>query len=92
MSDAGASQPASQRATERAAQPAQHSEPGPQANEEPGYAEAMAEVEAILAELEAADVDVDHLVDRLARASALLDRCRARIDAARADVERLNLD
>lgn len=68
------------------------SQPHPAADPLPGYAESIAEVEAILAELEGADVDVDHLVDRLARASALLDRCRARIDAARADVERLNLE
>lgn len=68
----------------------EHPLPQPQ-DPQPGYAEAMAEVESILAELEGADVDVDHLVDRLARASALLDQCRNRIDAARAEVERLNL-
>jgi len=56
-----------------------------------GYAEAIEEVETILAELESADVDVDHLVERLARASALIELCRARIDAARVDVERINL-
>jgi exodeoxyribonuclease VII small subunit len=56
-----------------------------------GYAAAIDEVELILAELERADVDVDHLVERLARAAALIELCRARIDAARADVERLDI-
>jgi exodeoxyribonuclease VII small subunit len=56
-----------------------------------GYAAAIDEVELILAELERADVDVDHLVERLARAAALIELCRARIDGARADVERLDI-
>ncbi len=61
------------------------------ADEQPGYAEALAELEAILAELERADVDVDHLVDRIARAAALVELCKSRIDAARVDVERIQL-
>ncbi len=35
----------------------------------PGYADALAELDAILRELEGSDVDVDHLADRVARAS-----------------------
>ena len=56
-----------------------------------GYAEAMDELETILAELESSDVDVDRLAERVARAAALIELCRARIDIARADVERIKL-
>jgi exodeoxyribonuclease VII small subunit len=56
---------------------------------EPGYAEAMAELEDILVELERDDVDVDHLAERVARAAALIELCRGRIDAARIDVDRI---
>jgi exodeoxyribonuclease VII small subunit len=54
-----------------------------------GYAHAMEELEAILAELEADDVDVDHLAERVARAAALIELCRSRIEAARVDVTRI---
>lgn len=54
-----------------------------------GYAEAMEELEAILAELEADDVDVDHLAGRVARAAALIELCRGRIESARIDVTRI---
>jgi len=56
---------------------------------EPSYAEAMAELEAILAELERDDVDIDHLTERVARAAALIGLCRTRIESARLDVTRL---
>ena len=56
---------------------------------EPSYAEAMAELEAILAELERDDVDIDHLTERVARAAALIELCRTRIESARLDVTRL---
>ena len=56
---------------------------------EPSYAEAMAELEAILAELERDDVDIDHLTERVARAAALIELCRGRIENARLDVTRL---
>ena len=55
----------------------------------PGYTEAMLELEAILAELERDDVDVDHLAERVARAAELIELCRSRIDAARIDVDRI---
>ena len=59
--------------------------------QELGYAEALTELEAILAELDRADVDVDHLAERIARAAFLIELCKARIDAARVDVERIQL-
>jgi exodeoxyribonuclease VII small subunit len=54
-----------------------------------GYADAMRELEGILAELEADDVDVDHLAERVARAAALIELCRGRIESARIDVTRI---
>lgn len=56
---------------------------------EPSYADMLAELEAILAELEGDDVDVDVLASRVARAAALVEACRARIDQARMEVERV---
>jgi exodeoxyribonuclease VII small subunit len=57
--------------------------------EQLGYADAMGELEVILAELEADDVDVDHLAERVARAAVLIELCRGRIEAARIDVTRI---
>lgn len=56
-------------------------------NEEIGYADALAELEKILAELERADVDVDVLATRVQRASELIKLCRDRIGNARTRIE-----
>jgi exodeoxyribonuclease VII small subunit len=64
-------------------------QPGP---EPTGYAEAMAELEAILAEIEDDAVDVDVLTRKVARAAQLVRWCRGRIDGARVDVERIVAD
>ena len=53
------------------------------------YADAMEELEAILADLERDDVDIDHLTDRVARAAVLIEFCRSRIESARVDVTRI---
>ena len=54
-----------------------------------GYAQAMAELEAILAEIEDDAVDVDVLTRKVARAAHLMRWCRSRLDRARVDVERI---
>ena len=59
---------------------------------EPGYGEAMEELEAILAELEVVALDVDVLAARVQRASELLKTCRARIVRAQQDVDRIVAD
>jgi exodeoxyribonuclease VII small subunit len=56
-------------------------------NHEPGYAEAMVELEAILLELEDDQLDVDRLADRVQRAAELVRVCRDRVAAARLAVE-----
>ena len=55
----------------------------------PSYAGMLEELERILAELERDDVDVDVLATRVARAAELVEACRARIDRARMEVERV---
>ena len=59
-----------------------------------GYADAMAELEQILRDLEGDDLDVDMLAFRVERAALLIGLCRERIGAARVQVERVvaNLD
>ena len=59
---------------------------------EPGYGEAMAELDAILAELEGDELDVDVLAARVQRASELLKVCQARIVRAQQDVDRIVAD
>jgi exodeoxyribonuclease VII small subunit len=59
---------------------------------EPGYSEAMVELEAILDELEGDQLDVDLLAARVQRASELLKVCRTRIARAQQDVDRIVAD
>ena len=61
-------------------------------DEAPGYAEAMAELEDILAELEGDDLDVDVLAERVRRASELIKSCRSRIARAQSDVDKIVSD
>jgi exodeoxyribonuclease VII small subunit len=58
----------------------------------PSYADAVAELEAILVGLEADDLDVDALSARVARAAELIRVCRDRIAATRLEVERVVTD
>jgi exodeoxyribonuclease VII small subunit len=57
-----------------------------------GYAEALAELDVILRELEGSDVDVDRLADRVARAADLIAVCRRRIEGARLRIEQVVAD
>ena len=57
-----------------------------------GYAEALAELEAILAGLEREAVDVDHLAERVQRAAALIRLCRSRLASARIEIETVLTD
>ena len=57
-----------------------------------GYAEALAELDTILAELERTDVDVDVLAERVKRAVELIGFCRARIGNARMQIEQVVAD
>lgn len=57
-----------------------------------GYAEALDEIEEILASLEEADVDVDVLATRVQRAAQLIAFCRERIGNARLQIEKAVTD
>ncbi len=57
-----------------------------------GYADALRELDAILAELESSDVDVDRLADRVSRAADLIALCRDRIGAARLRIDTVIAD
>jgi exodeoxyribonuclease VII small subunit len=58
----------------------------------PGYADALAELDLILRELESSDVDVDRLAERVARAALLIEVCRERIDRARLRIDEVIAD
>ena len=55
----------------------------------PGFAAAMAELEAILSRIEAEEIDVDALAAELRRATQLLEVCRAKIRRAEAEVTQI---
>ena len=57
-----------------------------------GYAEALAELEGLLAALEGDDVDIDRLSADVRRAAELITMCRERLTSARAEVERIVAD
>lgn len=54
-----------------------------------GYAEALAELETILGQLERSDVDVDVLAAQVQRAAELIAFCRDRIGNARLQIEQV---
>ena len=54
-----------------------------------GYADALAELESILAEIEDDAVDVDVLAAKVKRAAELLRLCRDRITAAKVEVTQI---
>jgi exodeoxyribonuclease VII small subunit len=56
---------------------------------EPGFTEAIRELEAILARIESEEVDVDRLAAELARAAELLDLCRGKIRKAEIEVAQI---
>ncbi len=60
--------------------------------DEPGYAEALAELESILDQLDDDRLDVDALAERVERAAHLVALCRARISTARLAVEEVVTD
>jgi exodeoxyribonuclease VII small subunit len=60
--------------------------------ETPGYTNALSELDVILRELEGSDVDVDHLAERVTRASELITLCRDKITNAQLAIEQVTAD
>ncbi|MGI9646375.1 MAG: exodeoxyribonuclease VII small subunit [Ilumatobacteraceae bacterium] len=60
--------------------------------EQPGYVDALAELDEILRELEVSDVDVDRLAERVARAGELIALCRDKISSAQLRIEQVTAD
>ena len=56
------------------------------------YAAALRELEEILLGLERDNVDVDHLAERVKRASQLIRLCRERISTAQLQIEQVVTD
>ena len=53
------------------------------------YEEAIADLDAILEELEAEESDLDSLAERVKRASELVKHCREKIQAAEVEVSKV---
>lgn len=59
---------------------------------EPSYAEASAELETILAEVESGEIDLDLLSEKVERAASLLTLCRERLAATETKVKKVVAD
>ncbi len=59
------------------------------AEKKPTYAQAIAEIESIVKEIEEEDVDVDHLLEKVKRASSLIKYCRDRLRDTEAEVRKV---
>jgi exodeoxyribonuclease VII small subunit len=60
--------------------------------DEPTYAEASAELEGILHEIESGQIDLDVLAEKVERAAALLGACRARLAATETKVKKITAE
>ena len=56
-------------------------------DETPNYGDAIEELEDILEEIEAEDVDLDDLADKVERASDLVELCRDKLDRTEVQVQ-----
>jgi len=53
------------------------------------YSEALAELNAILEDMESETIEVDDLAEKVARASELISLCRAKLDTTEAQVKKI---
>lgn len=59
------------------------------AKREPGFGEALEELEAILRRVEAEEIDIDSLAEELRRAAELLEVCRGKLKKAEVEVAQI---
>ncbi len=74
------------------ADPTETTESSPDALSGLRYGEALEELEELLDDLEDADIDVDHLAERVARGVELVRFCRDRLAVVTADVDQVVAD
>ena len=56
---------------------------------DPGYREALEEIEAIVEEIESESVDIDVLTDRVRRATFLIKLCKAKLKKTDDEVKKV---
>jgi exodeoxyribonuclease VII small subunit len=58
-------------------------------NKEPNYTEAYAELQQIVSEIEAGEISVDELSEKVKRAAQLIRICKNKLSATEEDVTRI---
>jgi len=58
-------------------------------NDNPGYKDALAEIESIVEEIESESVDVDVLTERVKRAAYLIRLCKAKLKKTDDEVRKI---
>jgi exodeoxyribonuclease VII small subunit len=61
-------------------------------NEQPNYAEAFEELQQIVSEIEEGQISVDELSDKVKRAAALINICKAKLTSTEEDVNKILRD
>ena len=61
-------------------------------NEEPNYAEAFEELQALVAEIEDGQISVDDLSEKVKRAAVLIKICKSKLTSTEEDVARILKD
>jgi exodeoxyribonuclease VII small subunit len=59
------------------------------AEKKPTYAQAVTEIETIVKEIEGEDVEVDHLLEKVKRASFLIKYCKDKLRDTEAEVRKV---
>jgi exodeoxyribonuclease VII small subunit len=58
-------------------------------NKEPTYNEAITEIEEILQKIEAGELDVDELTDKVKRVAFLLETCRKKLRKTESEIQKV---
>lgn len=56
---------------------------------QPSYADAMAELEKIIRDIEAEDIDLDHLTGQVKRAKFLINYCKGKLRETEGEVKKI---
>ncbi len=58
-------------------------------SKDPTYGEAMTEIEEILDKIEAGELDVDELTDKVKRVASLLSLCKKKLKTTEAEIQKV---